>query len=81
MYYITDKDAEYILNKYHNLSKPYDIMNRFVRNDEIFDPDTGMDGDEIIKNLRIRDANNAHLPHPIRKALALRFVLENTRIS
>ncbi len=81
MMYLNDRDGEYVLNKYHLLSKPYDIMNRFVRNDGIFDPSTGMDGDEIIRELKRIDGENKLLPHPIRKALALRFVLENTRIS
>lgn len=81
MMYINDRDGDYILNKYHSLSKPYDIMNRFVRNDDIFDPATGMDGDEIIKELFDMERNSGDLPHPILKANALRFVLENTRIS
>ena len=66
MIYINDVDRDYILNKYHLLSKPYDIMNRFVRNDVIFDPSTGMDGDEIIKELKKsgRKERFASPPHP-----------------
>ena len=30
MMYLNDRDGEYVLNKYHLLSKPYDIMNRFA---------------------------------------------------
>lgn len=81
MYYINDSDSEYILNKHHSLSSDYDIMNCFIRHDEIFDESTGMDGDEIIKGIREQDDKISHRPHSIRKAMALRFVLDNTRIS
>ena len=81
MYYINDSDSEYILNKHHSLSSDYDIMNCVRRHEEIFDESTGMDGDEIIKGIREQDDKISHRPHSIRKAMALRFVLDNTRIS
>lgn len=81
MYYINDTDSEYILNKHHSLSSDYNIMDRFIRHDEIFDESTGMNGDEIIKGIREQDDKIRHLPHSVRKAMALRFVLDNTRIS
>ena len=81
MKYISDIDYEYVMNKHHDRSRPYDIMNRFVRHDEIFDSATGMDGDEIAERLLLLDSENLDKPHPVRKAIALRFVLENTRIA
>ncbi|MBO5653058.1 MAG: hypothetical protein J6S44_02465 [Clostridia bacterium] len=81
MEYISDRDYEYIINKYHDTTKPYDIMQRFVRHDAIFDESTGLDGDEIKAQILERDKENEHLSHPIRKALAFDFVLKNTRIS
>ena len=75
------KDYEYVMNKHHDRSRPYDIMNRYVRHDEIFDSATGMDGDEIAERLLLLDSENLDKPHPVRKAIALRFVLENTRIA
>ena len=47
MEYVSHRDYEYIINKYHDTTKPYDIMQRFVRHDAIFDESTGLDGDEI----------------------------------
>jgi hypothetical protein len=70
-----------VLNKHHDTTKPYDIMMRFIRNDAIFDESTGMDGDAIIEGIKAQDEGIKHLPHPIRKAKALRYVLDNTRIS
>ena len=82
MYYIKDCDYEYIITKYkvkgvvrqHN-------SNRFVRKDDIFSPDTGMDGDKIKEEILLRDKENEHLQHSVRKALAFDFILKNTRIS
>lgn len=82
MEYIKDKDYFYIMNKYHDTSKPYDgLGDRFKRHDAVFSEDTGMDGDEIISNIFALDKESEHLSHPVRKANALKYVLENTRIS
>lgn len=81
MQYIHDKDYEYISNKYHDTSKPFDPFFRFIRRDEIFSPDTGMDPDDIIAGIRENDALYQTLPHCIRKARAFEYVLKNTRIS
>lgn len=81
MNYIIPEHYEYIKNKYHDASKPWDGMNRFIRRDEIFDPATGMDADTICRELVCADEAIKELSHPVRKAKALAFVMENTRIS
>lgn len=81
MKYINEQDYEYIMNKYHDTSKPFDGNARFVRRDEIFSPDTGMDGNAIIEEILHQDAELSSLPHPIRKAKAFELVLKKTRIS
>ena len=82
MKYIKDADYEYISNKYHDTTKPYDgLGDRFKRYDDIFDLSTGMNGEEIKKNILINDEKMEALPHPIRKAYAFEYVLKNTRIS
>ena len=73
MKYINDRDCEYIKSKYSK--------GRFARNDEIFRPDSGMSPDDILAGITENDALYAELPHPVRKARALEFVLKNTRIS
>ena len=75
MEYIKDTDYDYIMNKYT------DNDNRFIRVDDIFAPETGMDGDLIKSEIARRDKEISHLPHPVRKAKAFEFVLDNTRIS
>lgn len=81
MEYISQKDYDYVINKYHDTAKPYDRFSRFVRHDEIFDVSTGMAPDDIYAGIELEDEKNKELPHPIRKAKAMAYILENTRIS
>lgn len=81
MEYINNESYEYISNKYHDSSKPFNSFIRFIRRDENFSESTGMDGEKIKEEILLRDNSISHMPHPIRKAMALSFVLENTRIS
>ena len=80
MEYICDRDLAYIKNKYHDTTKPYDHFQRFILNDGIYDPATGLDGESMCRLVREEDAKIAHLPHSLRKARAFRLVLENTRL-
>ena len=81
MEYIKNADYNYIMNKYHDNSKPFDSFKRFIRHDEIFDSSTGMDGDQIVEGIKKLDKEIENLSHPVRKAKAFEFVLKNTRIS
>lgn len=81
MEYIKQTDYDYIINKHHDTSKPWNGMGRFVRRDELFDPSTGMDADALREGFLAQDETLKHLPHPIRKAKALEFIMKNTRIS
>ncbi len=81
MQYIKDRDYQYIINKYHDTSKPYNSFSRFVRHDEIFDEGTGKSVDQIKAEFLANDEKIAHLSHHIRKATAFAHILNNTRIS
>lgn len=78
MEYIEPCDYDYIMNKYHAPGKP---RARFPRNDGIFDEASGMAPDGILAGVMEQDEKLKDLPHPIRKAKALAYILENTRIS
>ncbi|MBR2973671.1 MAG: hypothetical protein IKC41_05580, partial [Clostridia bacterium] len=80
MYCIKDEDYNFILNKFHDTNGPFNPMNQFIRHDAIFDADTGMDGDELIKGISENDKQYADLPHSVRKARAMEYALDNTRI-
>ena len=81
MKYIRQDDFEYIINKYHDSSKPFDGHSRFIRRDGLFSPETGMTPEGILSGIQENDKQYEALPHPIRKARALEYVLKNTRIS
>lgn len=81
MKYINDCDYGYIMNKYHDNTKPFDSFNRFIRRDDLFSCDTGMDAEDVKKNILARDGEIRTRSHFIRKAMAFKYVLENTRIS
>ena len=66
MEYIKNKDYDYIMNKYHDSSKPFNSFERFIRRDEIFSDETGMDGDKIIEEIIGRDVEIKHLRHTVR---------------
>ena len=72
MKYIKPQDYHYIMNKY--------ASDRFSRNDAFFSDESGMDGEEILAGIFKNDVQYEHLPHPIRKARAMEYVLKNTRI-
>ena len=55
MEYINPIDYEYIKNKYHDTKKPFNSFVRFIRRDEIFDETTGLDGDEIKRQILKND--------------------------
>ena len=81
MYYLSNESREYIMNKYHDQSQPFDPFKRFIRNDDIFDEVSGMSPDAIYEEIEKQDALLINESHVIRKAHALSFVLKNTRIS
>lgn len=81
MKYIKNDDYNYIINKYHDTDEPFDSLKRFVRNDKIFDSDSGLEPDKITSDIIQNDKLYSSLPHPIRKARALEYVLDHTRIS
>ena len=82
MEYIKKENRDYVLNKFHDTTKPFTGYERFrVRRDEIYSSDTGMDADSIKAGILRLDESIKDLPHSIRKAKAFEFVLKNTRIS
>ncbi|MBQ2734906.1 MAG: hypothetical protein IJF33_03655, partial [Clostridia bacterium] len=81
MKYIAQNDYDYITSKYHDVNHPFNSFRRFIRRDELFSEDSGMAPQDILDGIIENDKKNINLPHPIRKANALAYVLKNTRIS
>lgn len=75
-----DDDRKIIENKYHIASEPFDPYNRMAYHGYDFDETTGQSDEEIRKGLRKLSEETAGLAHPVRKAEAVRYALEHTRI-
>ncbi len=73
-------DKKVIENKYHKTDEPYNAYNRMAYHGYDFDETTGLSDDEITEGLKSLVEENATLPHPIAKAKAIKYVLDNTRI-
>lgn len=80
MFKTFDADRIFIENKYHKTDEPFNHFSRFVYHGYDYDHSTGLDDDGILAGLKELDAKLGHLPHPVIKAKAIEYVLQNTRI-
>lgn len=95
MHYLSDKDYDYIINKYQSITREKPELDtsgtvsqnvsgygadRFFSNEEIYSEGSGLTSQEILEGILENDEKIKDLPHAIRKAQAFRFVLENTKI-
>ncbi len=80
MEYIKAEDYEYIVNKYHDATKPFDPYQRMAYHGYEYDPGTGRSDEEIKQGLVELEKEYATSPHPVAKAKAIEYVLKNTRI-
>ena len=78
MTFLSDAEYQYIMNKYHAQDQPFNSHRRFIRNDDLFAPDSGLSPETLEAGLLAQD--DEALPHPVRKAKAFAYVLENTRL-
>ena len=73
-------DRNYLENKYHKTDEPFNPFERMAYHGYAFDENTGLDDEHIRQGLRDLEPKLSSLAHPIAKAKAVSYVLENTRI-
>ena len=73
-------DRTYLENKYHDTSKPFNPFERMAYHGYAFDETTGLDDEGVKKGLAELEKQLSALPHPVAKAKAVGYVLQNTRI-
>lgn len=73
-------DREFIENKYHIADEKFDPYNRRAYHGYAFDKATGLEDDEISDGLSVLYNEIKDLSHPVAKARAVKYVLDNTRI-
>ncbi len=73
-------DREFIENKYHKTSERFDPFARMAYHGYEYDNGTGLEDDEIRQGLDKLYPQIKDLPHPVAKAYAVKYVLENTKL-
>ncbi len=74
-------DRAWIEEKYHKKDQPFDPFRRMAYHGHDFDVATGLTDDEIKAGLRALAETTQKLSHPVAKARAVSYVLQNTRIA
>ena len=65
MEYVSHERYEYIMNKYHAQDQPFDAFRRFIRNDALFDEETGLSAEKLrdgILKIGERQEQNSRTP-------------------
>lgn len=73
-------DRSFIENKYHKIDEPFNPYSRMAYHGYDFDKSTGLEDEEIKDGLSKLYEKTKDLPHPVAKAYAVKYVLENTKI-
>jgi len=77
---IDSKDRYFIERKYHDPEKDFNPFARMAYHGTGYIEESGMDDEELLKGLEKLSKENENLPHPIARAKAIKFVLENERL-
>ncbi len=73
-------DRAWIEEKYHKKNEPFNPLARMAHHGHDFDVTSGMTDAEIKEGLRVLAKENEGVSHPVAKARAVDYVLQNTRI-
>ena len=73
-------DRYYIERKYHDPEKSYDPFRRMAYHGIGYIEESGLSEEELLEGLRKLEGEIEELPHPVARAMAIRYVLENERI-
>ncbi|MBE6738751.1 MAG: hypothetical protein E7565_00370 [Ruminococcaceae bacterium] len=77
---ISSTDRYFIERKYHNPEKEFDAFKRMAYHGTGYIEESGLDDEQILDGLAQLEKETEHLPHPIARAMAIKYVLENERI-
>lgn len=77
---ISKQDRFFIERKYHDPEKEFDPFNRMAYHGIGYIEDSGLNDDELLSGLEALSIKTEKLPHPIARAMAIKYVLENERL-
>lgn len=73
-------DRKMIERKYHDPGKEFNAFHRMEYHGTGYIEESGIDDEELLKGLEKLSRENENLPHPIARAKAIKYVLENERL-
>lgn len=77
---ITKADRYHIERKYHDPEKEFDAFKRMDYHGIGYIEESGLDDEQILNGLKQLEKETEKLPHPVARAKAIKYVLENERI-
>ena len=77
---ITKTDRYYIERKYHDPDKDFNAFQRMAYHGIGYIEESGLDDTELLKGLEELSFKTEQLPHPVARAMAIKYVLENERL-
>ena len=77
---LNSDDRYFIERKYHDPEKDFDPFRRIAYHGIGYLEESGLDDAAILEGLAKLAEETAHLPHPVAKAKAIAYVLENQRV-
>lgn len=77
---ITKTDRYYIERKYHDPDKEFNAFRRMAYHGIGYIEESGLDDTELLKGLEELSFKTEQLPHPVARAMAIKYVLENERL-
>ncbi|MBQ2967245.1 MAG: hypothetical protein IJE10_03870 [Clostridia bacterium] len=77
---INSADRYFIERKYHDPEKAFDAFARMAYHGTGYIKESGLCDEELLKGLEQLSRENEGLPHPIARAKAIKYVLENERL-
>ena len=80
MFKTFNEDRYFIERKYHNPDEDFNPYDRMAYHGEGYDEESGLDDEGILEGLNKLYADIKDLPHPVAKAKAIKYVLENERL-
>ena len=79
-YMMNPTDRYFIERKYHDPEKEFDAFSLMAYHGTGYIEESGLGDEELLKGLEQLSQKTAHLPHPVARAKAIKYVLENERL-
>ena len=77
---VTETDRYYIERKYHDPEKEFNPHRRMAYHGIGYTEESGLDDQGLLDGLKNLENEISHFPHPVARAKAIKYVLENERV-